>query len=177
MQQLLACRESIRSSLARETLRSSGRLCIRVFGTSMLGTVWPGDIVIFEPCSVDDLWPGEIVLYQRDGRLIAHRLVEISSNRNDLTLVTRGDSLRANDLPLAVEELLGRAVVVQRPGRKPRQLPADKSTLQRLLSWMAARSSLFCELALRVHSSCTWLAACFVPLRDEGRQTILETQS
>jgi signal peptidase I len=177
MHELLPCRESIRASLASEALRLSGRLSIRVFGTSMLPTVWPGDVLIFEPCRADDLRPCEIILYQRDERLIVHRLVGISRNGDQLALLTRGDGQRHSDLPVLEEAVLGRAILIQREGRAPCPLPARQSLLQRLFSWMATRFTLFSEFALRVHSSCTWLASRFLRLPHEKPQATVETQN
>jgi len=50
------------AALAAEVLRRSGRLRLRVFGASMLPTLWPGDEVDLAGCSLRDAAPGEIIV-------------------------------------------------------------------------------------------------------------------
>jgi hypothetical protein len=73
----------------------------------MLPTLWPGDVVEVESCSLADVWPGEIALAYRDGRLFLHRFV---GRRSLDSFVMRGDSMPAVDPPFPAEALIGRLV-------------------------------------------------------------------
>ena len=92
-------RDEVKCDLFLEVLRSFGSARLRVTGTSMLPSIWPGDILevsllpvsSFEsPISSfpgrgragerlaearDSIRPGELVLYERSGRFFAHRVV------------------------------------------------------------------------------------------------------
>ena len=96
-----------RSALVADVLRDSGHLRLRVYGESMLPTLWPGDVVEIEGCAPEDVRSGEIVLAQRDGRLFLHRLVAPCAPNGFLL---RGDSLPSPDPVFPPEALLGRFV-------------------------------------------------------------------
>ena len=100
-----------RSALVADVLRRGGRLRqsvrLQVHGESMLPTLWPGDVVEIESCSLEDLRPGEIVLARRDDRLVLHRFVAPSTPNGFLL---RGDSVPGPDPLFPSEALLGRLV-------------------------------------------------------------------
>jgi hypothetical protein len=73
----------------------------------MLPTLWPGDVVEIESCSLEDLRPGEIVLAWRDDCLVLHRFVTCCSPN---AFLLRGDSKRGSDPQYSSEALLGRLV-------------------------------------------------------------------
>ncbi len=141
----------MRASVAAEALRRAGRVAMRVYGASMVGAIWPGDVVVFEACALDALRAGDIVLYRRDECLVAHRVIE-NSHANGGALITRGDALRGNDLPVCAEDVLGRAILLQPERGMARALTGCRSTIQKTISWMAARSSVACEVALRLRA-------------------------
>lgn len=142
----------MRASVAGEALARAGRIAMRVYGASMVGTIWPGDVVVFEKCDGEDVCVGEVVLYRREERLVAHRVLEISSACGKTWLVTRGDALRGNDLPVRGEEVLARAILLRRDGRTAGSIALKRSTMQVLVGWMVARSTLACELVLRARA-------------------------
>jgi hypothetical protein len=100
---------AVRSALVAEVLRRTGRLRVRgeIRGESMLPSLWPGDVVEIENCSLEDTRPGEIVLALREDRLVLHRLV---AYRAPHSFLLRGDSVPGFDPPYPREALLGRLV-------------------------------------------------------------------
>ena len=96
--------------LATEVLRSGGAIRLQALGTSMLPSVWPGDVLSIEPAPGKDLVLGDIVLAVRDGRFFVHRLIE----KRDCEWITRGDSLPQNDPPLAEAQVLGKVSLIHR---------------------------------------------------------------
>jgi len=109
-----ANREAERALLAADSLRSSGRLRLRVRGESMLPNLWPGDVVEIASCPADDVSPGEIVLALRDGRFYLHRFVGRFPSGGFLL---RGDSMPAVDPEFSSDGLLGRLVNRRAPLR------------------------------------------------------------
>ena len=166
----------LRASLAAEALQRTGRLAMRVWGTSMLGAIWPGDQVVFETCEPADVELGDVLLYRRDDRLVVHRVIQISPLGEALEFRTRGDNQRGCDLPLSAEELLGRAVLVQRANRAPDRIARKRARATKLLSSLTSRSTLVCELVLRLHAAFEWLL-CVCSSRPRHRDASLEAQN
>jgi hypothetical protein len=100
-----------RSALVAHALRRGGssplRVRLRVYGESMLPTLWPGDLVEITNCSPEDLRTGEIVLAMREGRFFLHRLVAPYTPNGFLL---RGDSMPGPDPLFPPEALVGRLV-------------------------------------------------------------------
>jgi len=140
-------RERLGCELAAEVLRSSGKLRLRVTGTSMLPAVWPGDILSLRSHGVVDALPGDIVLFGREGRLVAHRVVERTIGQDKMQWVTRGDSVGSNDPPVSSHELLGRVTAIERGSRR---LTPHQSSASRLFSWILCRSELATKVVLRI---------------------------
>lgn len=155
-------RETIGCELAEEVIRSFGEVRLRVSGSSMVPSVWPGDILTVRSHDATEPLPGDIVVYRRDGRLVTHRVVEVRkpesevriSNPESLTpalpgveFVTRGDRVRQNDAPISKDEILGRVVSLKRglQDRVPHRTPAN-----RLASWILRYS----DFATRVVVKC-----------------------
>ena len=100
-----------RSALVADVLRgnpgSRQTVRLRVHGESMLPTLWPGDVVEIESCSLASVRPGDIALAHAEGRLFLHRFVEL---RSPEAFVMRGDSMPASDPQFPAEALIGRLV-------------------------------------------------------------------
>ncbi|MBZ5681370.1 MAG: S24/S26 family peptidase [Acidobacteriia bacterium] len=105
----------LKCELAREVLRSSGTLRLRVTGWSMLPTVMPGDTLIVDRAG-GGVSRGDIVLFARDQRLFAHRVVSTSASDQNF-IITQGDGMPRPDPPVAASELLGRVSFIVRNGR------------------------------------------------------------
>jgi signal peptidase len=145
-------------SLFLEVLRSFGEAKLAVNGTSMLPSIWPGDILeVRRPRDPENpAEVSEVVLFEREGRFFAHRVVEVEKvrradggDRYRTVLVTRGDRLRAPDPPVEAEELLGRVTCILRGGRR---LAPRFGVWHRLVSWVLARSDLSTRVLLRVRA-------------------------
>ncbi len=149
---------AVRSALVADVLRRSGRLRVRllvrgvIYGESMLPTLWPGDVVEIESCSVEDVWPGEIVLARREDRLVLHRLVAPCTPNGFLL---RGDCVPGPDPQYPPEALLGRLV---RGADEGRAVSAAVLRQGFGVKWSRAVGMLFCHcgvsrrLALKLHS-------------------------
>jgi len=135
--------EAAKRDLAAEALRQFGEVRLKVTGTSMLPSVWPGDILTVRKQSAEQLLPGEQVLCYRNQAFVAHRLV---GQRGD-TFVTRGDSLPHDDTPFRRDEVLGVVVSIVRDGRPVALAPTWRnSAVSRILQ----RSEFCVRLLLRL---------------------------
>ena len=109
--------------LAGDVVRTFGEIRLRVFGTSMVPSILPGDLITIQRANLSEISPGEIVLYSREGRLFAHRVMSRAGTRDDPRLITRGDRLSHNDPPVSSSELLGKVTSIQSAdGRGLRQI-------------------------------------------------------
>jgi signal peptidase I len=120
--------------LAGEVVRTFGEVRLRVFGTSMVPSILPGDLVSIHRASLQDISPGEVVLFLRKGRLFVHRVVDrkvmaATDIPEESCLITRGDRLRQNDPPVSSPELLGRVVSIERDNRKVELLSSGSNRL------------------------------------------------
>jgi hypothetical protein len=88
-------------------------------GTSMHGTLRPGDLLLVTPVALDAIRPGDVVAFRRpapdqDAVQLVHRV----QARVKAGLITRGDLCAGPDPdPVRAAELVGRVVAVQRGDR------------------------------------------------------------
>jgi Peptidase S24-like len=131
-----------KAALASEVVREFGKIQCRVSGGSMLPSLWPGDQLTVERHSFAEVLPGDLVQFRHSNLLVAHRVVRHEGHR----LITRGDSVAAEDLPVYEETFVGKVGAVVRKGRAvdPRLTP-----LQQLAAWFLRRSELLVRVALR----------------------------
>lgn len=102
------------SAMIAEVLRAGGRVRFRAYGGSMGEAIRRGDIVEVEPVTVAELRRADIVVYERQTRLIVHRLLAILEHPDrGVRLIVRGDSHRACDPPVPAHALLGRVAAVR----------------------------------------------------------------
>jgi Peptidase S24-like len=110
-------------SLALDLLRSSHPIHVRATGTSMLPSIWPGDVLSIENCSPGDVSAGDIIRFMQNGRFVIHRVVAIQRQREKLSWITRGDAVACDDGLVPAEDFLGRVSAIRRnsksiqPGR------------------------------------------------------------
>jgi hypothetical protein len=139
-------REDHKLDLAAEVLRSGGVIRLQALGTSMLPSIWPGDVLCIENNSGEATVPGDIVLVARDCRFFIHRLIE----KRDAQCVTRGDSLPRNDTPVAEDQVLGKVSAIHRTSGIV--IPKRRvSPLVLMLASMLCHWDQFRNIALRTH--------------------------
>jgi signal peptidase I len=135
-------------SLAEEVLKSWGRLQLRAQGTSMLPSIWPGDLLTIQSHSPERAARGDIVLYLREGRFFIHRVVSKSSSGSEVFLFTRGDCMAQDDPPVHKTELLGVVTEIRRSGLL--LAPTQKLSPFRLVfAWVLCHWALYQRMMLR----------------------------
>lgn len=137
--------------LVAESVRAGHDVRIRVNGTSMLASIWPGDAITVRPvrdATALDL-DRRIVLYTRDGRLFAHRVVGTRECAGSLQFITRGDAHGDCDPPVMASEILGTVEAIRRGGR---DISVSSRPARRMLSFGLRHSRLLRRAALKIHS-------------------------
>lgn len=86
-------------------LKEQGRVTFRVYGGSMMPTVWPGCRVEVVRCSLEDVRRGDLVLVRSGDRLLLHRVVRLSGGAGTRT---RGDRQLGEATLTAPSDLMGR---------------------------------------------------------------------
>lgn len=128
-------RAAIETALADEVLRSFGKLQMIARGSSMIPTIYPGDVLLVERQPFMRLHPGRIVLALRDGRFFAHRIVQLTAVGGPPLVITRGDALREDDPAFFHDEIVGGVKAVLR-GRKRIELDSEVAPgWKRSLRW------------------------------------------
>jgi signal peptidase I len=133
-------RGAVDLALAEEVLKSYGKLRILARGSSMVPTIFPGDILLVERDPVGRLRPGHIVLASRGGRFYAHRVVKLTALGGPPRVITRGDALRENDPPFLDEEVLGRVTALVRGQEQIELENEDEPAGKGLLQWVVRHS-------------------------------------
>jgi signal peptidase I len=141
---------TVKCELAAAVLRSSGRLRLGVMGWSMFPSVQPGDILIAERAVGDAVTEGDIVLFSRDRRLFAHRVVGRKNGAQGPIVLTRGDTMAADDAPVNEDELLGRVSLVVRDGMcfEPRK---NLRLRDRAVAALVKRSQIAARVVVGIH--------------------------
>jgi hypothetical protein len=147
-------RTTLACGLAGDVVRRFGGIRLRVFGTSMVPSILPGDLISVQRADLSEISPGEIVLYSRDGRLFAHRVVARAGSHNDPRLTTRGDRLSYTDPLISSGELLGRVTSIQcgdgrlhRPVRPAARVRLWEQMIARVLRISDRGTSVYLRLA------------------------------
>lgn len=151
MEELLELLETPEFDLAAGVLASGGTVKLRALGSSMLPTLWPGDVLTIESAARLAPVPGDIVLTLQNQRPFIHRVEEMRSFNGRLQWITRGDAVPQSDPTVEGVELLGRVSAIHRHSRVI--VPSRRlSSAVRLLAWMLCHWNRFRSLCLRMHA-------------------------
>jgi hypothetical protein len=111
-------REQAFGEVALALLREGVAIRFRASGLSMEPSIRDGDVITVAPLEAA-VRRGDVLLYRHGRRFTAHRA--IGRVRGDATLLrVRGDAPGWEEERVAVADVLGRIVAVEREGRKVR---------------------------------------------------------
>jgi signal peptidase I len=127
------------TAIARRLIQDGFQLRAPVAGGSMLPWIRAGDCLVVAPLPMKNPLPGELVLFERDGALVAHRVVRRSRIHGNDCVVTRGDWMTVEDAPIMPEAVIGKVVAIDRRGRMIQLDRGFTSLLMRLTGWMVRR--------------------------------------
>jgi signal peptidase I len=104
-------------SLIEQMLARGHRVQFRAEGASMHPTIRDGESIAIAPVDAADIVAGDVVLFRHDARLLAHRVVRVTSCGAERMFELRGDAKSASDAPVPSDAVIGRVVGVARNGR------------------------------------------------------------
>lgn len=151
------CRSAVELALATEVLFAFGELRFVAQGSSMLPSIFPGDVLLVLRQPAASVHPGHVVLFSRDGRFCAHRVVRVVHVDGQRCIVTCGDGLAKEDPPIAEHELLGRVTAVLRFGKRI-EIAQTQSVPSCWLRWAVRHSESIGTWLMQWHSLRTRLA-------------------
>jgi hypothetical protein len=137
--------------LAAEVLGRFGEVRFVARGSSMIPSIYPGDLLTVRSQGIAEARHGQIVLALREGRFWAHRLIRKWREGNRFLLATRGDALPNEDPSMDESQMLGRVTSVVRYG-KPVELARFDGFSTKLLRWAVRNSNALAKALLRRHS-------------------------
>jgi hypothetical protein len=105
-------------ALVSELLRNGHEVRVPCTGPSMLPTVRSGEWVVCEPIQPAKVRVGDVILFRRRNRIVMHRVLMCNGRGPGTRFLTRGDSVRKLDEPVLPADVLGRAIAVERAGRR-----------------------------------------------------------
>jgi signal peptidase I len=106
------------SPLVESLLVNGYSVRLRVTGGSMHPTIRAGDVLMLEAIDSNALRKGDVVLARQSGRLVAHRIAEITKNASGRHVRLRGDALPCCDPSISADAILARVVALERGGSR-----------------------------------------------------------
>jgi signal peptidase I len=131
--------ETIHLALAEEVLRASGELHFVAQGSSMVPSIFPGDVLVVRREAIGKISCNDIVLFSQGGRWFAHRVIHIPNEGARPSFITRGDALPADDPPVTEHEFLGQVAALDR-GRRLVMLTGPEAAWSKFLRWAVRKS-------------------------------------
>jgi signal peptidase I len=143
-------RESIWLVLAAEILRRAGEIRFVARGSSMIPSIYPGDLLTVRSHDISEPRQGHIVLVFREDRFWAHRLIRKWRQGDRLCFATRGDALTYEDPWFEESQILGRVTSIVRYGQ-PVEIARTGGAPAAVVRWAVRNSSSLAKVLLRRH--------------------------
>jgi hypothetical protein len=139
-----------RLDLAAEVLHRFGEVRFVAQGSSMIPSIYPGDLVTVRSESIAGVRCGEMVLFLLGGRFFVHRVMRKWPERGRVVFAACGDALDQEDPSVDGTQLLGRVTSILRHG-KPVRFTARRSPWMKLARWGVRNSETFARILLAAH--------------------------
>src|SRR3954452_5233346 len=129
-------------SVVAEGLANGAAVRFRAEGISMYPTIRDGETITVVSVSAHDVVRGDILLCRHGARLLAHRVVAVTTAAGLRTFDLRGDAKSACDAPVGAPALVARVIEVRR-GRRCVQLCGRAARARRAMRLAASRGRTF----------------------------------
>ena len=136
-------------ALLDEALAAGTVVRFRAEGTSMHPTIRDGEVITIAPVSSDEVVPGDVLLCRHKARMLAHRLVAVTTRGDERKFHCRGDAKSGYDAPVGAEAVVGRIISVCRDGRAA-PLCGLRARLRHTARSFASRARLFRSIIRRL---------------------------
>jgi hypothetical protein len=162
-----------RLNLAAEVLHRFGEVRFVANGSSMIPSIYPGDLLTVRSGSPDTVRRGEIVLALLGGRFFVHRVMRKWPERDRVVFAIRGDALPQEDPSIDGSQLLGSVVAISRRGKSVKIVTLPKPW-HRAARWAVRNSPTFARLLLATHLLRTRLSRRSAEIGDATRSDQLQ---
>ena len=110
---------SLFGAVVAEALTTGTVVRFSAEGTSMYPTIRDGEVITIAPISTgeDAIVCGDVLLCRHDTRMLAHRLVGVTTRGAERRFHFRGDAKAACDAPVGADAVVGKVISVCRNGR------------------------------------------------------------
>ena len=75
-----------------------GIYMFNIVSESMEPTINVNDVVVVQKCNPSQLKEGDIITFEQEGRIISHRIIDITEERGTIKFKTKGDNNEIPDL-------------------------------------------------------------------------------
>jgi signal peptidase I len=108
------------AAVMEKALTTGATVRFRAEGTSMHPTIRDGESISIAAVSPAKVVRGDVLLCRHDRRVLAHRVVGVTTRGTGRVFELRGDAKAACDAPVGADDVVGQVVAVQRNGRPVR---------------------------------------------------------
>ena len=108
---------AIFGAVVEEALMNGTMVRFRAEGISMYPTIRDGEAITVAAVSTDEVVRGDVLLCRHGTRVLAHRVVGVTTCGTERFFELRGDAKTSCDAPVAAKAVVGRVVGVRRNGR------------------------------------------------------------
>ena len=105
------------TGVIEEALATGTTVRLRAEGTSMYPTIRDGEAISIAAVSPDEVVRGDVLLCRHDTRVLAHRVVGVTTHGAGRVFQLRGDAKAGCDSPVGADDVVGQVIAVQRNGR------------------------------------------------------------
>ena len=120
---------------ARFELSRNRPLRLEMSGPTMRPTIEEGDILTIEPVEVTAVRPQDIVLYATSsGTAVVQRVIALEERAGCVYAIMRGDRAELPGTPIALHQILGRVVAIERR-RSGRTISLKRKPSLRMRVW------------------------------------------
>jgi hypothetical protein len=124
------------TAIAQVLSQDGYQLRVPVIGGSMLPWIRAGDCLVASPMTMTRLIPGDLILFEREGQLVAHRLIRQIGLQSGHALVTKGDWMTSEDAPISPSSVIGKVIAIDRRGRRIRLDRGTMGLLMHVAGWI-----------------------------------------
>jgi len=124
-------------------LESGRSIRLTALGSSMLPSIWPGDVLLIESARSQQFEPGDVVVIRESSGLLIHRLICKNG-----CWITRGDAMPQDDPPVRPGDVLGKVTKICRGTRAKSAKPLNFAC--RFIAFALCHSQLLRNLTLRL---------------------------
>ena len=104
-------------AVIEEALTNGTIVRFRAEGISMYPTIRDGEAITVAAVSTDDVVRGDVLLCRHGKRVLAHRVVGVTTCGTERFFELRGDAKTSCDAPVAANAVVGKVIGVRRNGR------------------------------------------------------------